>query len=101
MLRGIDHLVIAVPDLAAAISIDSPNAQTMLQGFSQMMTAPGVLDPAAAGRKAFAGYLHLKALTMAFGDAFFWLAAGCAVAAVLGLLGKPAKMTINQPSEAH
>jgi hypothetical protein len=38
---------------------------------------------------------------MAFGDAFFWLAVGCAVAAVLGLLGRPARMTINQPAEAH
>ena len=60
-----------------------------------------VIDPAAAGRKAFASYLRLKALTMAFGDAFFWLAVGCAVAAVLGLLGRPAKMTNMQPQGAH
>ena len=88
-------------DLAAAVSIDSPMAQSMLQGFSTMMTSPEVIDPAAAGRKAFASYLRLKALTMAFGDAYFWLAVGCAVAAVLGLLGRPAKMTVTQPEGAH
>ena len=88
-------------DLAAAVSIDSPMAQSMLQGFSTMMTSPEVIDPAAAARKAFAGHLHLKALTMAFGDAFFWLAAGCGLAAVLGLLGRPAKMTNIQPAGAH
>ncbi|HEX6859410.1 MAG TPA: DHA2 family efflux MFS transporter permease subunit [Caulobacteraceae bacterium] len=80
-------------DLASAMSIDNQTASGMLQGFSHMMTSPGVIDPAAAGRKALGGFLHQKALMLAFGDAFFWLAAGCAVAAVLGLLGKPGKMT--------
>lgn len=88
-------------DLSAAISIDSPNAQAMLQGFSHFMAGPDVIDPAAAGRKAFAGYLHQKALMLAFDDAFFWLAVGCAAAGVLGLFGRPAKMTINQPTDAH
>jgi len=80
-------------DLTSAIPIDSPTAGQMMSGFSHMMAKPGVLDPAAAGRKAFAGYLQMKALTLAYGDAFFWLGAGCAVAAVLGLLGKPGKAT--------
>ena len=38
---------------------------------------------------------------MAFGDAFYWLAVGCGLAAVLGLLGRPAKMTVAQPQGAH
>lgn len=80
-------------DLTSAIPIDSPLAGQMMSGFSHMMAKPGVLDPAAAGRKAFSGYLQMKALTLAYGDAFFWLGAGCAVAAVLGLLGKPGKAT--------
>jgi DHA2 family multidrug resistance protein len=78
-------------DLTSAISIDNQTTAAMLNGFSQMMTSPGVIDPAAAGRKAFAAHLHQKALTLAFGDAFFWLGAGCGLAAVLGLLGKPGK----------
>jgi len=88
-------------DLTSAISIDNQTAAGMMNGFSQMMSVPGVIDPAAAGRKAFAGFLHQKALTLAFGDAFFWLAAGCGAAAVLGLLGKPAKMPASMTGGAH
>jgi len=77
--------------LTSAISIDNQTASALLGGFSQMMADPGVLDPAAAGRKAFSSHLHQKALMLAFGDAFAWLAAGCAGAAILGLLGKPGK----------
>lgn len=88
-------------DLTSAIGIDSPTASAMMNGFSHMMTSPGVIDPEAAGRKAFANYLHLKALTLAYGDAFFWLAAGCGMAAVLGLFGRPSKMTAFQSQEAH
>lgn len=88
-------------DLTSAIPIDSPFAGQMMEGFSHMMSSqPGVLDPATAGRKAFAGFLQMKALTLAYGDAFFWLAAGCAIAAVLGLLGKPGKAT-NMPTGGH
>ncbi|MDB5433278.1 MAG: transporter [Caulobacter sp.] len=76
-------------DLTSSISIANPQAQAMMAGLGHAMS--GSIDPQGAAMKAFSSYLHLKALTMAFGDAFFWLAAGCAVAAVLGLLGKPAK----------
>ncbi len=79
-------------DLTSAISMAGANSGAMLEGFGHMMAQPGVLDPEAAGRKAFAGYLHLKALTLAFGDAFFWLAAGCALAGLLGLLGRPSRV---------
>ena len=51
----------------------------------------GVFDPEGAGRKAFAMLLNREALVLAFGDAFFVLAAGCAVAAVLALFAAPAK----------
>lgn len=88
-------------DLTSAISIDNQTTAAMLNGFSQMMTSPGVIDPAAAGRKAFSGYLHQKALTLAFGDAFFWLGAGCGLAAVLGLLGKPGKTAPATTQGAH
>jgi DHA2 family multidrug resistance protein len=88
-------------DLTSAISIDNQTTAAMMEGFSHMMNVPGVIDPEAAGRKAFAGFLRQKALTLAFGDAFFWLAAGCAMAAVLGLLGKPAKMPASMTGGAH
>jgi len=88
-------------DLTSGISIDSPMAGQMMNGFAHMMgSQPDVLYPATAGRKAFAGFLQMKALTLAYGDAFFWLAAGCAAAAVLGLLGKPGKAT-NLMSGGH
>lgn len=88
-------------DLASAITVDSQTTAGMMQGFSHLMAGGGSIDPEAAGRKAFAGVLHQKALMLAFGDAFFWLAVGCAAAAVLGLMGKPTRMTINQPSGGH
>ncbi len=77
--------------LASRISIANAHSQQMLQGFSQMLGGLQVMDPAAAGRKAFSQYLHMKASTLAFGDAFFWLAVGCAAAGVIGLLAKPVK----------
>ena len=76
-------------DLTSAISIANPQAQAMMAGFTEMMGTS--INPQGAAYKAFSGFLHQKALTMAFGDAFFWLAAGCAFAAVLGLFAKPAK----------
>jgi DHA2 family multidrug resistance protein len=76
-------------DLTSRISIGDPQAQAMMRGFGSMMS--GSINPQGAAMKAFSGFLHEKALTLAFGDAFFWLAAGCAFAAVIGLFGKPAK----------
>lgn len=80
-------------DLTSHISIANAQSQQMLQGFSHMMGGLEVIDPAAAGRKAFAQYVHMKAAMLAFGDAFFWLAVGCGLAGFIGLLGKPVKAT--------
>lgn len=78
-------------DLSAGVSAASLQSQALLEGLTGMMEARGVYDPEGAGRKAFAGLLHRQALVLAFGDAFFVLAAGCAAAAVLAIFAAPAK----------
>ena len=82
-------------DLASGVSSASMEAQSMMSGLTEMMTQGGSLDPEGAGRKAFGAMLHRQALTMAFGDAFMFLALGCVAAAFLALLAAPSK-----PAEA-
>ena len=63
----------------------------MVAGLTAMMEQGGNFDPEGAARKAFGMMLRRQASVLAFGDAFVFLAGGCAVAAVLALLAKPAK----------
>jgi DHA2 family multidrug resistance protein len=85
-------------DLAAGVTSASMDAQNMLGGLAGLMAEGGSPDPEAAGRKAFSLMLHRKALTMAFGDAFLFLAAGCVVATLLALLAAPARPAQAPPS---
>ena len=85
-------------DLASSVSSASMEAQNMMTGLTSMMTEGGSLDPAGAGRKAFSYMLHRQALTMAFGDAFMFLSAGCFVAIGLALFAAPTKQDQTTPS---
>ena len=78
-------------DLAAGMSLGDLQAQTLLECLRGMMEARGGLDAEGAARKALAGLLQREAAVLAFGDAFFVLAAGCAAAAVLALFAAPAR----------
>jgi DHA2 family multidrug resistance protein len=52
--------------------------------------------------KAISGMLYKQATTLAFGDAFAMLAVGCAFAAFVTLLSKPAKPAAGAPPvDAH
>jgi len=62
-----------------------------MAGLSERMAQAASIDPDGAGRKAFAHMLHETAMTLAFGDAFVFLACGCVAAAVLAAIAKPAK----------
>lgn len=84
-------------DLSAGVNAGSLQSQAMLEGLTSMMESRGVFDPEGAGRKAFAMMLNREALVLAFGDAFFVLAAGCGVAAVLALFAAPAKAPAGPP----
>jgi DHA2 family multidrug resistance protein len=88
-------------DLSAAVSLGNLESQNMLESLTGMMEARGVFDPEGAGRKAFAGLLQRQSLVLAFGDAFFVLAAGCAMAAVLALFAAPAKAPTAPASGGH
>jgi len=78
-------------DMAAAMSLGDMDAQSMMSGLSAMMSEGGSLDPEGAGRKAFSFLFRREALTLAFGDAFMFLTCGCAAAASLALLARPAR----------
>jgi DHA2 family multidrug resistance protein len=67
-------------------------AQDMLTGMTAMMDERGLMDPDGAAHKAFGMILRRDAMVLAFGDGFFFLAAGCAVASILGFLATPAKV---------
>jgi len=84
-------------ELSAAMSVSSLQGQDMMAGLSAMMEARGVADPDGAARKALGMALHRNASVLAFGDGFYFLAAGCALASVLGLLARPAKPVALPP----
>jgi hypothetical protein len=67
----------------------NPQSATMLENFTGMMVERGVADPGGAAHKALSFLIRKDALVLAFGDAFFWLAAGSAIAGVLAIIAKP------------
>lgn len=78
-------------DLATAVNTASPQAQSMLDGLTQMMTQGGMADPEAGARKAYSMMLHRQAAVLSFGDAFAALSFGCWAAVVLAFFAKPGK----------
>ena len=82
-----EHLV----ELSARVSQASQQSQDMLAGLTNLMLQRGVADPDGAAYKAFSMLLRKEAAVLAFGDAFFWLAAGGVVAAGLALFATSPK----------
>lgn len=76
-------------ELSARVEQGSLQARGMIEGLTQLYAERGLADPAGAAAKALSMMLQRKADLMAFGDAFFWLAAASAVAACLAFLAKP------------
>ncbi|HEX5377791.1 MAG TPA: DHA2 family efflux MFS transporter permease subunit [Phenylobacterium sp.] len=88
-------------DLAAGVSQASAASQDMLAGLTTMLADSGAADPEGAGRKAFSMMIRREAAVLAFGDAFLFLAAGCAVAGVVSLLARPSRTPPPAPSGGH
>lgn len=86
-----DQAAVHLSELSAAVNVSSLEAQEMLSGLASLMDAKGLMDPEGAAHKFLGMALNRQASIMAFGDGFFFLAAGCAVASALGLLATPAK----------
>lgn len=86
-----DKTAVHLSELSAGMNIASQQAQDMLSGLTAMMDAQGLADPAGAANKFLGMALHRNASVLAFGDAFYFLALGCAVAAMLGFLATPGK----------
>ena len=78
-------------ELSNKITIDSATGQAMLANLTARMSERGLAEAEGAARKAFSFMIQREAVVLAFGDAFFWLAVGSAIAAALAILAKPAK----------
>ena len=96
-----DQTAVHLSELSAAVSVSSLQAQEMLSGLAAMMETKGLADPEGAAHKFLGMALHRQASVLAFGDGFFFLAAGCAVASVLGLLATPAKAPAGPGGGGH
>jgi DHA2 family multidrug resistance protein len=86
-----DQTAAHLAELSAGMSVASLQAQDMLEGLTGMMQVQGIADPEGAARKFLGMALRRDASVLAFGDGFFFLAAGCAVASFLGIFAKPGK----------
>ena len=84
-------------DLSGQVTLSNPASQDMMSYMVGMMQENGAADPEGAGRKIFSLMLHREAAIMGFADGFMFLAAGCAIAAVLALLARPAKPPAMAP----
>ncbi len=96
-----DQTAVHLSELSAAVNVASLQAQEMLSGLAAMMEAKGLADPEGAAHKFLGMALYRQASVLAFGDGFFFLAAGCAVASVLGLLATPAKTPTGPGGGGH
>ena len=88
-------------DLSSRISMTSESGQGMLAGLSQLMTEKGVTNPDGAAYKAFAGLMRRDAAVLAFGDAFYALAAAALAAAIIVLFAKSPRTQVSVPQGAH
>jgi DHA2 family multidrug resistance protein len=86
-----DQTAVHLSELSAGMSLANQQAQDMLSGMTAMMEAQGLADPVGAANKFLGMALRRDASVLAFGDGFYFLAMGCAVAALLGFLATPGK----------
>ncbi|HEY9235371.1 MULTISPECIES: DHA2 family efflux MFS transporter permease subunit [Phenylobacterium] len=86
-----DQTAVHLSELSAGMSIANQQAQDMLAGLTSMMEMQGVADPSGAAHKFLGMGLRRDASVLAFGDAFYFLAMGCVVAALLGFTATPGK----------
>lgn len=96
-----DQTALHLAELSARVSVASPEAQEMLAGLTAMMQERGVMNPEGAAAKAMGMMLRQEASVLGFGDGFFFLAAGCAVASALGFLATPAKNAAPSGGGGH
>lgn len=88
-------------DISSAVNFGNLSSQQMLETLTAMMEQRGAADPDGAARKAFGGLLQREAVVLGYGDAFFFLAAGCVLAGAFALLVGPARAqgAVPPPSE--
>ena len=76
-------------ELSSGLAAADPEAQALLAGLIERMTAMGVADPEGAARKAVWGMLQQEALVLTFGEAFATIAAACFAAALAAQFSRP------------
>jgi DHA2 family multidrug resistance protein len=89
-------------DLHSRISEADPQGQAMFAGLVQRMTDMGVADPEGAARKAMSFMIEKQAMSIAFGEAFAFLAVLTIIAGCFAFLTKPPPRTVmSAPMESH
>jgi DHA2 family multidrug resistance protein len=78
-------------DMTQRVTASSLGAQNMMTGLAERMDELGVADPDGAGRKALFMMMQEQAQTLAFGDAFLFIAGAGLFAACCALLAKPSR----------
>ncbi|CAN7146289.1 DHA2 family efflux MFS transporter permease subunit [Phenylobacterium sp. LjRoot164] len=86
-----DQTAVHLSELSAAMTVANLQGQEMLAGLTAMMEAQGLADPEGAARKFLGMALRRDAAVLGFADGFYFLALGCAFAALLGFLATPGK----------
>lgn len=86
-----DQTAVHLSELSAAMTVANLQGQEMLAGLTSMMEAQGLADPEGAARKFLGMALRRDAAVLGFADGFYFLALGCAFAALLGFLATPGK----------
>lgn len=84
-----DQTALHLTDLAAGVSLASPQAQDMLSGLTAMMEQRGVSDPEGAAYKALGMMMRREASVMGFADGFLFLAVACGAAGLVGIFANP------------
>lgn len=90
-------------DMRARMSEADPNAQAMLAGLIQRMTDMGVADPEGAALKSMAFLIEKQAMTIAFGEAFAFLAVVTLITGLFALITRPPPRggAAQAPAESH
>lgn len=81
---------IHLADISAAVNWGNLSSQQMLEALTAIMEQRGAADPEAAARMAFGGMIRREAAVLGYGDAFYFLAAGCVLAGAIAFFVGPA-----------
>ncbi|MDP3660914.1 DHA2 family efflux MFS transporter permease subunit [Phenylobacterium sp.] len=88
-------------ELTSAVGPAASQTRDMMDGLVALMQERGTADPEGAAFKALSMMIRRQAVTLAFDDAFAAAAAATLVAALLGFISRPARVTVRPAGGGH